>query len=467
MRVPEQVTFRGESGFQTLTISKMAVYLRCKIIEAWNEKGQVYYLFFYKDKFIAGYKARGVKLRSFIAKAFKQGVILTSPHPIIRKIIHDSQTYVIQDFSQLVKKLKKQFSPYEQAFILTFFESFIPKKELFEQIKDIYYRLRRNGQLFCSWQIVRLLHDFAPKNRWARETANLVTYSKYYSLYFDFSEELLAKDKIYGEKLLYDGRNNKDHLILLEHSLLHDGLVMDAAALAIDSFLNDPDAYDYKTLVERLQMVFSEDEVCEIVENMLDHKPDVPLLQNDLLERYLKLGRVHDAAMLIAEHDIPPSVLSKKALNAILELILTDTADLPYEKLQTYLVPLSLYNPEQTEKAIAKCVNYLLREYDMDYVENWLAPIKQVNPTLSIYRKMEAIKKFKNNPDKQLELGKIYYDLHLYELALDCFSWEMELQETNPEPVEWLAKTYKKMGLEEEANSYLLLLENKFFTKSP
>ena len=38
MRVPEQVTFRGESGFQTLTISKMAVYLRCKIIEAWNEK---------------------------------------------------------------------------------------------------------------------------------------------------------------------------------------------------------------------------------------------------------------------------------------------------------------------------------------------------------------------------------------------------------------------------------------------
>src|SRR5690606_38601737 len=101
-------------------------------------------------------------------------------------------------------------------------------------------------------------------------------------------------------KLLYEGRENRDFRERLEHSLLDDGLVMDAAVLAIDDFLAAPEVNRYKTLLERLQMVFSEEEVCEIVEDLYLQKPELPMLQNDLLERLLKLDRLEDAAKLIA-----------------------------------------------------------------------------------------------------------------------------------------------------------------------
>lgn len=468
MTKADKVTLCDNKELKTLRIAKMIVYLRSKIIEAWDDRGQVYYLFFYKDTFLTACKAKRLRIRSFIADAIKKGISLASPHPIIRKVVHSSQSYRTFEFKQLLKKLRQEFSPYEQAYILTFFESFIHKRELFEKIQEIYYDLRRNGQMFSSYQTSRILHEFAPKNKWARETANLISFSKYFNLYHKFSEQLLARDVIYGEKLLYEGRENRDFRERLEHSLLDDGLVMDAAVLAIDDFLAAPEVNRYKTLLERLQMVFSEEEVCEIVEDLYLQKPELPMLQNDLLERLLKLDRLEDAAKLIARREIPPAGLSEKALNAVGELILSGAGGMQYEKMNVFLAPLVFLDPEKAEKAIEKCVTYLLKEYDIDYVENWLEPIKEADPFLAIFQKIDCIKKYQDDPDKQLELGKIYYDLDLLELALNCFSWEMEMNEKNLEPVEWLAKLYKKMGMERESEAYLYLLENEqFYTKHP
>lgn len=452
----------------TLRITRMNVYLRSKIIEAWDSEGQVYYLFFYKNTFLTAVKAKRLKLGSFIEDSFKKGISFEPPHPIIQKIVYGTQPFKVPHSKQLLKRLHNHFSLYEKAFILTFFESFFPKKELFKHIQEIYYDFRRNGQMFASYQIIRILQEFAPKNSWAKQTANLIEYTKYSSLYREFSNELHSKDVISAEKLLYNMKERSNDLELLENSLLADGCILDAAALAIESFLTTPKKGNYQTLLARLHMVFSEEEVCEILSDLSSKRPDFPMLQKDLLERLLNLQRYEEITKLIAEGDFPPSSLSHKALNSIVDLILFEAPGIHYEKLNTFLIPLVHSDPEKAEKAIAKCVALLMKEYDIDYVENWMTPIKATNPSLSIFEKVERLKSFKDDPDKQLDLGKLYYEFKLYDQALDCFSWEMELDATNPKPVEWLAKIYKEMGLEHESQAYFQLLENGgWYEESP
>lgn len=468
MTTRNQVILYKNKEVITLKMTRINFYLRSKIIEAWSAEGQVYYLFFYKNTFLTACKAKRIKLRSFIEDSFKKGITFEPPHPIALRSVHSTQPYKVPDSKQLLKKLHNHFSPYEKAFILTFFESFFPKKELYKQIQEIYYHFRRNGQMFASYQIIRILHEFAPKNSWAKQTANLIEYTKYSSLYREYSNELLNKDVISGERLLYNMREKKNYLDLLKSSLLADGCVLDAAALAIEHFLATPEKSSYQILLERLHMVFSEEEVCEILSDLSSKRPGFPMLQKDLLEKLLNLHRYEEATRLLAEGELPPSALSHKAFDSIVELILFEAPGIHYERLNTFLIPLVHSDPEKAEKVITKCVVLLMKEYDIDYVVNWLAPIKACNPSLSIFEKVEHMKNFKDDPDKQLDLGKLYYEFKLFDQALDCFSWEMELDAANPMPVEWLAKIYKEMGLEHESQAYVQLLENEgWYVESP
>ncbi len=59
-----------------------------------------------------------------------------------------------------------------------------------------------------------------------------------------------------------------------------------------------------------------------------------------------------------------------------------------------------------------------------------------------------------DDPNEQLQLGEYYYQLDSFEKALDCFSWEMELNPDNPEPVRWLSKLYQKLDRPQEAKTY-------------
>ena len=104
-------------------------------------------MFFYKYRFLTAVKAKRIKLQSYIEHAFKQGMIFEAPHPLIDKLISNRHEFKNLSFKQLLNKLELHYTPQEQAYILTLFESFFPKKQLFEEILTHYYEYRRNGQL--------------------------------------------------------------------------------------------------------------------------------------------------------------------------------------------------------------------------------------------------------------------------------------------------------------------------------
>src|SRR5699024_11831800 len=91
-----------------LRASRIALYLGAGIIEAWTKHNQVYYLFFYKHDFLTAAKAKKMKRRSFIASAFKQGIVYNAPHPFIYVLLSTNQPYRIRRLYPLLKKLDRK-----------------------------------------------------------------------------------------------------------------------------------------------------------------------------------------------------------------------------------------------------------------------------------------------------------------------------------------------------------------------
>ena len=53
-----------------------------------------------------------------------------------------------------------------------------------------------------------------------------------------------------------------------------------------------------------------------------------------------------------------------------------------------------------------------------------------------------------------MELGDYYAEFKQFDLAIDCFFWEMELQPQDPSPVWKISKMYQSKGMIKEAAAY-------------
>ena len=58
-----------------------------------------------------------------------------------------------------------------------------------------------------------------------------------------------------------------------------------------------------------------------------------------------------------------------------------------------------------------------------------------------------------------MELGQYYAEFHQYDEAIECFSWEMELNPDDPAPVSQLSKMYRHKGMTDEAAAYQQLFK--------
>ena len=68
--------------------------------------------------------------------------------------------------------------------------------------------------------------------------------------------------------------------------------------------------------------------------------------------------------------------------------------------------------------------------------------------------------KLNESLDDMQTLGEIYFELQQFEKAIECFSWEMELNPTKTKPLKWLAKAYHEMGQKQESEVYQQLCIN-------
>jgi tetratricopeptide (TPR) repeat protein len=282
---------------------------------------------------------------------------------------------------------------------------------------------------------------------------------KYADLYKHFTDELLNKDVIFAEKWLFTQRNELPYFSILEETLLKEGYIVDTVSLHIDRFLSSATEEHYQALLQHLQLIFNEEEICTILGNLSSQLPQFRNVQNDFLEKLLELGKFEEATHFMADGPIIPTAIHPEVLNKLIEQILSSPSSLHYEGLNSFLIPLAMSEPGKADKTIQKCISVLLREHDLVYVKDWLRPIRAAEPSLPILKKMDYMEQFSNNPDEQFALGELYFELMQYEKAIDCFSWEMELHSSDPRPVQWLAKIYKKLGNDSESEAYQHLLE--------
>ncbi|RDI37935.1 hypothetical protein [Falsibacillus pallidus] len=431
-----------------------AFYLQGEIIEAISGDNELYYLFFYKSRFLTAKKAKRVARLSYIEQAYKKGIVIQSPHPLIHSLITSNHPCQINSFQPLLRKLDTLYTPQEKAFILTFFESVIPKKQLFEELKSIYYTYRRNGQMYLGYQIVRILMNFAPKHSLVKELAHNIMFNKFANLYNEKPENLMAKDQLAAENMLFSQKDVDPYFEQLAAILEKESRWIELTALYIYKLTSIPSADHYSNLINLLQQHFTENETIDILEKLSFQIPSYLPLQKDLFKRYLQSHHIDGVFRMVNNHEFTLDSSQVQLLGDVLEQMDPETHSIQPETLQTLLKSVIHLHPEKSEQLLNKFVITLLKTNDLVYMKEWLKPLKENNEMPRIFKTIDTMHQISDDLDQMQTLGKMYYEFKQLDKALECFSWEMELEPADPHPVQWVSKIYREKGMIQESEAY-------------
>lgn len=445
-----------------LTVEKMSVYLQSRILEAIDQQGHIYYLFFQQEDYLTYVKPKHIKRGSFIEKALTEGLIVHSPHPFVQSQLASNHTYKKRTFNQLVKKIQTQYSPQEASLIATYFESFVPKTTIFAFIQNIFYELRRSGKMFSCYRILQVLLTFCPRQKWVREMSNDLSFIKYSKLYHQLSSELLDKDPIFMEHELHARMNNEHYFSVLVKILQKQGRWFDLVSIYLQDIIENSivEHEKYSTFIQLIGKYFDSSKVIDILEDISYRNKDIPFVLQDLLNVYLHNRQPENIINLMNRFDLILTSSQATKFEKIIEEINTDEIKLPTSKMISYLIPLYKINPNKADELLYQSIILLLKDYDILTVKQYLSPLQRVEKARPIIEEIDSIQMLSNDPDQQLQLGKLYYRFKQYDRAIDCFSWEMELNCHDPKPVQWLSKIYNELGMESEHTAYKQLFIN-------
>ncbi|MGP4079973.1 hypothetical protein ACTWQL_08640 [Pseudalkalibacillus sp. R45] len=437
-----------------LRAERMALYRQGEIIEAISKDNEVYYLFFYKYQFLTAVKSTRLRRLSFIQHAFADGMVFNAPHPLINKFLASNHPCKIVSYKLLLNKLEKSYTSQEKAFILTFFESFIPKKQLFNEIKSVFYQYNRNGQTFLGYQIVRILIDFAPDHSLVEQLATDIKVEKYADLYRRESDKILSKDPIFAEKALYAKKDSDKSFQQLTDRLEKDNRWIDLVALFSHKLTKTPSAEFYRPLIRLLEQHFNEQEKMFFLETLSEEITDFIPLQHDLFVHYVQHHKIEEVSRMMTNYDFELSNSQIEIFGDLLEQLDLKKHTFEPEMLHTLLKPILTQYPDKGETLLKKSVVSLLKSYDLDYIENWLEPFKDIRNDLEVVGKIHVMVELLDDPDQMQALGELYYEFREMDQAVECFSWETELKPDDPKPLQWLAKAYGEMGMPQESEAY-------------
>ncbi|AGK54113.1 hypothetical protein [Bacillus sp. 1NLA3E] len=437
-----------------LKAEKISFYLQGEIIEAFTENNEVYYLIFYKYQFLTAVKAIRLRRKSYIEDSFKKGMVFNAPHPFINGLLSSNAPLKIISFQPLIKKLDRLYTPQEKSFILTFFESFFPKKQLFEQINSVFFEYRRNGQMFLGYRIIRILMDFAPKHSLVKQLANDSMFNKYADLYNQKSEKLFAKDLIFAEKTLYAQKDNEECFQQLVALMEKESRWIDLSSLLIYKLSQTPSIDYYQLLLDQLEKHLSENETVQILEKLSNDLPSFLPLQKELFEKYVKNFKIEKVLNMMNSYHFQLNSSQVQALGDILDCVDSEGQSFQPEVLKDLLKSYIDFFPEKAEILLNKYVISLLKTHELDYIKEWLNPFMKNHQCLKIFEKIDTMKRLNEDLDQMQTLGELYVEFGQFEKAIECFSWEMELKPTNTKPLQWLSKIYREMGMNHEADAF-------------
>ncbi|SEN64570.1 hypothetical protein SAMN05192533_11690 [Mesobacillus persicus] len=443
-----------------LHAERATFYLQGEIIEAFTNGQEVYYLLFFKQQFLTAFKAKSLRRRSFIEKAFKQGMVFEAPHPFIEILLDSNPPLKSISFNQLNKKLQMTYTLQEKAFILTFLESFIQKKQLFDEISSIFYDYRRNGQLSMGYQIVQILKGFAPNHRLVKQLTSNMEYIKYANMYNQTPEKLVAKDPVFAEKYLYSQKDSEQHFQQLSSQYEKESRWLDLMALFIYKLLKTPTTDDYRSLLHLLEKHLNEKDRVVVLEKISTQIPDFLLLQKYLFDHYVSSYNMGEIFKITKRQEFHLSENQAQTFGDLLNDYDLRPHSLQPEMLKSLMSTVIKFFPEKAERLLHKSVTTLLQAHELPYIKEWLSSFKEVQPQLSLFEKLDTMYEISEDLDQMQTLGELYVEFEQFDKAIECFSWEMELKPTEVKPVQCLMNIYRELGMDQEADAYRHLCIN-------
>jgi tetratricopeptide (TPR) repeat protein len=451
---PTEITIKDKKKVFKGKVVRAAILARSKVIDVLTADNEQYYFIYYKNSFIYGEKLENVEKGSFICKAFKEGITIESPHPLLTAIL-PHLTLSIPNKNKIFAHLHNDYSLCEMAYIATSLDSFFEKDQLIQSIEKAFSHYRRSGEFYKSYQMARLLSDFTPSLQSAKERLDSLEFNSYHNLYNPpHLPSLHKKDPLYVEFHCFKNRSKPEERVFLE-DILTDQDPLIGLLLWLENAKNLQNLNSIKKITDiALQFITMEEWILllgEVNINPYRELPDAKLI----LDKMIKKGNYRSTALLLLNfmEDLP------RSYDEILRVI-WENSDSTFvtEHLDHFIKLMQKLQdgdqPVQVEQRISDLVVNLLKDHDLKTVQEKLEPILTLYPDSNVIRKINEMIELIEDPDRMMELGDLYSEFNQYDKAIDCFFWEMELQPQDPVPVRKISKMYQNKGLLSEAATY-------------
>ncbi|MBX0359345.1 hypothetical protein [Halobacillus sp. Nhm2S1] len=423
-----------------LVPSRIVFYEQMQLVETFDDQSRCHMLFFYKQKYLTAVRTTRLKLQSYVARALKEGTIYESPHPYLQALIEMNAPLHKVSYPQLKKKIERPYSRQEQAKILTFFESFIPKKQLFQDMKSLFYQYRREGNMSGAYRVIRVMRDFAPNNKFVKEMANDLSYRELANLYLEQSHTLMERDPLFKETYAIF----EDHQRLLEQ----EHRWVEASSHLLTHFYNQPTPENYQLYRDCLSRYFDGDSRTFLLERMSQTMPSFPSVNEDLFQHYVVKENTNAAARLYTEREL---MLNEKQFKQMTSLLEKNCFHEDPVYFMPFMSRITAQHPEETRELLD---TFVIRLLDTMEVEQVYDSLKSFPKKSSLMRKVERMNEIREDLDCMQELGELYYGFHQLEKSIECFQMEMELKPSTPEPLRWLSKVYADKQMMDESKAY-------------
>ncbi|QFT91035.1 hypothetical protein FIU87_20505 [Bacillus sp. THAF10] len=454
------ITIQHEKKQLLLKPSNVYMYQGFQVVEAFNENyTECYYLFFYKTSYLTGKCTAKMKRKSKLSSILQKGIHFSPDHPLLAYLLTNNRLHTFPAFTPLWEKIQKKYSPLEASVILSIFDAFMKKEKIINVIKEFAQQYRREGKLLLTYQLLRLLTETYPTNKWAQEMSKSLQYQSYQSLYTSNPSSLLPKDPLYVEQYCYNHIEQAEYLALLQEKLQKEGRQMERLSLYSYSLTKStPDDFDtYKQMISCFSKSTSTEEKVKFLSYILRHREEYHEgLYRDLLGLLKQSERYEDLLILLTKNKAP---ISDKDLPYIQEAM----QHVKWAEHPNWLSELSFHfdadiTPTQVQALFQIVVPNLLTIKGLDYTEQWISPYCAKYPGIPILKKIKKMASLKNDPDQMYALGEMYYEFKQLSEAVECFNWELELDPSNASSIKWLSKLYLEMGMVEESKSYQYML---------
>ncbi|WP_100374491.1 hypothetical protein [Bacillus sp. FJAT-45037] len=450
---PTEWTLHNNNQQIKLLAHKITIFQQCKVVECSGANNLRYSLFFYKNKFLTIQPLVTGDRSSFLGLLKQKGHCINAPSPIISLLLSDSSSVKIDSINQLLSKITKQYSLLDSSLILSYFDSYIPQEQLNTRLKEAFFSYRRDGKLLGAFRLAKLLLTRGYKDTWVTSAIKHADYSDSKAHFQAPLSKLLETEPLYAEQQSFSHNYYETLLTLYQQQ----NRIIDPLIIYVKKFREDPTPSACEELIKGLTTHLSAKEALLIQQSLLSHVPPTSGLHQHVYQQLMNDHNYNGAADVLFNYSFS---LSEKEAAKLLELFTHVSLSKISPSLQAIserLLPFAHQSPQTFEHIIKATLPDLLDRYSLADIHTHFQESSEVDQ-LPIISKIQEMVHLMDDTDNQLTLGKLYFDFQQYEKAIECFSWEMELRPQQTEPIQWLVKTYQKMGKLEEVESYNNLL---------